>query len=94
MKIVSWLDQVFFALENSTKMEIFDLKSKLVSSTGLSVVSLVVVTTFFVGVAASVKLCRHHHSLLLLIALGLNGAAWVQGLPDTGSHPSSTTFVF
>ena len=72
-------------------MEIFDLKSKLVSSTALSVVAVVVVATFFVGVAASVKLCRHHHSLLLLIALGLNGAAWVQGLPDAGSNPGNIT---
>jgi hypothetical protein len=64
--------------------ERLDWKSTVWSSAGLTVTSLSVVTVFFVAVVASIRLCRHHHFLLMLVALGLLGAAWAQGLGEKG----------
>ena len=62
------------------QMEISEVKS-----ITLTVVTIVACVVFLTGVVASLKLSRHHHALLLLVALGLNGAVWAQGLTDSGS---------
>ncbi len=65
-------------------MEISGLNSKLKATSVISVVSIVVSVVFFIGVVTSLRFGRHHHCLMLIVAIGLLGATLAQGLGDTG----------
>ena len=58
--------------------------TQMISSTSLSVICLFTNVAFLVGVILSVKIGRHHHCLMLMIALGLSGATLAQGLGREG----------
>ena len=72
-------------------MEISDLNKKVNATTNvISVVSIVVSVVFCVGVVTTLKFGRHHHCLMLIVAIGLLGATLAQGLGDSGTfvyHP-------